>query len=60
MELSPFELVIGWLEMFHRWYKWTPKELMDTDLAYIFELYAVKQKIEQAPRLTPIDESGIL
>nr|DAQ35978.1 MAG TPA: hypothetical protein [Caudoviricetes sp.] len=50
---------MGWLELFHRWYNWTPKELMDTDLTYIFDLYAVKQKIENAPRITPIDKAGI-
>ncbi len=32
---------------------------METDLAYIFELYAVREKLENAPHLTPIDQSGI-
>lgn len=50
---------MGWLELFHRRYKWTQAELFDTDLEYVFNLYAVRRKLEEAPRITPIDKAGI-
>ena len=52
-------MVIGWLELFHRRYKWTQAELFNTDLDYLFDLYVVRCKLEEAPRLTPIDKAGI-
>lgn len=32
---------------------------MNTDLEYIFGMYVVAEKINAAPRLTPIDKLGI-
>lgn len=46
--------------MLHDRYKWTMQEMMDTDLRYLLDLIVVRAKIEDAPRLTPIDEVGIL
>ena len=58
LTLAPMEAVLGWLEFFHARYHWTESELMDTDLLYALSLIVIKEKIENSPRLTPIDQAG--
>uniref|UniRef100_UPI00402A02B7 hypothetical protein n=1 Tax=Dialister sp. TaxID=1955814 RepID=UPI00402A02B7 len=52
------EAVLGWREFLHARYHWTESELMDTDLIYALSLIVIKEKIENSPRLTPIDQAG--